>query len=187
MTTTEEINRLLQGLSTQSLEEIRTYVESVRRKEIGRNEATWCYDFLEHFREAIISASRDRAGVECKVENATCAGVERAALWEHPPGTGAISLGYHVPIPTQVRGVKLKFAIGIRDGAQLPTDRYVAFRLLVNGWKLWSTIKNSHAWEEHEIKMPQLSSDVVRIEFVTDGLGDSRWNWAVWAEPRLES
>jgi hypothetical protein len=34
--------------------------------------------------------------------------------------------------------------------------------------------------------MPQLSSDIARIEFITDGLGDNRWNWAVWAEPRLE-
>lgn len=187
MTTAEEITLLLQGLSTQSLEEIHAFVESVRRKELGKRAATWCYDFLEHFGEAIISASRDRAGMECKVENAICGGVERPALWEHPPGSGAISLGYLVPIPAQARGIKLKFAIGIRDGAQLPTDRYVAFRLLVNGWKLWSTIKNSHGWEEHEIKMPQMSSDVVRVEFVTDGLGDSRWNWAVWGEPRLEA
>ena len=100
--------------------------------------------------------------------------------------TGAASVGYLVPIPTGLRQIKLRFAIGIRDGAELPADRYVAFRIVVNGWKLWSTVKNSHSWEEHEVKMPQLSSDVARIEFITDGLGDNRWNWAVWGEPRLE-
>jgi hypothetical protein len=23
------------------------------------------------------------------------------------------------------------------------------------------------------------------VQFATDGLGDNRWNWAVWAEPQL--
>jgi hypothetical protein len=100
--------------------------------------------------------------------------------------SGSAHVGYVVPIPSGLRQVKMKFSIGIRDGSELPADRFVAFRVLVNGWKLWSTVKNSHPWEEHEIKMPQLSSDVARIEFVTDGSGDNRWNWAVWGEPRLE-
>ena len=100
--------------------------------------------------------------------------------------SGSANVGYLVPIPAGLCQVTLKFAIGIRDGAELPSDRFIAFRVLVNGWKLWSAVKNSRAWEEHEVKMPQLGSDIARIEFITDGLGDNRWNWAVWAEPRLE-
>lgn len=111
MTTVEEIAALLRGLSAASLEEARTFIEFLRRKE-SPGAATWSFDFL----------------------------------------------------------TKLKFSIGIRDGAELPDDRCVAFRVLVNGWKLWSTVKNAHAWEEHEVVMPRLGSDVVRIEFVTDGL-----------------
>ena len=61
----------------------------------------------------------------------------------------------------------------------------MAFRVTVNDWKLWSAVKNSQRWDEYEIKMPSLSSDVVRIEFITDGLGDHRWNWAVWGQPEL--
>src|SRR5512141_3171057 len=96
-------------------------------------------------------------------------------------------VAFLVPIPPGVQSVKLKFSIGIRDGSELPLDRFVAFRVLVNGWKLWSQVKNQRDWEEHQVAMPQLSSDVVRIEFVTDGLGQHRWDWAVWGAPRLEA
>lgn len=178
MTTLEEITALLSGLSAQSLEQILALAESLKDKET--HALAWSFDFLTNFDETT------RTGMEIKVAEAICAGVARSALWEHPPVTGSASVGYLVPVPNGLRQIKLRFAIGIRDGAELPADRYVAFRIIVNGWKLWSTVKNSHAWEEHEIKMPQLSSDVARIEFITDGLGNNRWNWAVWGEPRLE-
>jgi hypothetical protein len=178
MTAIEEITELLQGLSAAGLEEVRAFVASLKSRETTPTTA-WRYNFLEHFGEATINASRDPGGMEIKFADATCGQVTRSALWEHPPVSGSVSVGYLVPIPTGVRDLKVKFAIGIRDGSELPSDRMIAFRVLVNGWKLWSTIKNSHMWDEHEIKMPQLGSDVARIEFVTDGMGDNRWNWAV--------
>ena len=187
MGTIEEITALLAGLSEQSLAEVRTFVEFLKGKAAAPSGTAWCFDFLENFGDATISASRDPAGMETKVAEATCAGVTQFALWEHPPVTGSGSIAYLVPIPTGLRGVKLKFSIGIRDGAELPPDRFVAFRVLVNGWKLWSTVKNRAAWEDHEVAMPQLGSDLVRIEFVTDGLGHHRWDWAVWGLPRLEA
>ena len=177
MVTIDEITALLQGLSAENLERVRAFAESLRRDAPA---AAWSFDFLEHFRDAT------PAGMEVKVADASCANVTRPALWEHPPMSGSATVGYLVPIPAGLRQVTLKFAIGIRDGAELPSDRFVAFRVLVNGWKLWSAVKNSRAWEEHAVKMPQLSSDMARIEFITDGLGDNRWNWAVWGEPRLE-
>jgi hypothetical protein len=194
MATIEEITAMLQELSPEELEEVQSFVESLRRKQapiadttIPRTSegAAWSFDFLEGFRSATRVASRDPAGMEIKVADATCGGITRPALWEHPPVSGSASVGYLVPVPAGLQKIKLKFAIGIRDGSELPTDRVVAFRVLVNGWKLWSTVKNARAWEEHEIEMPQVSSDVARIEFGTDGLGDSRWNWAVWGNPQL--
>ncbi len=186
MATVEEITMLLQGMSAQNLDEIKAFVEFVKNKNAGGDGTVWCFDFLENFTDATISASRDPAGMEVKVADALCAGVTRHALWEHPPVTGSCIVGFLVPVPTGLRNTKVKFSIGIRDGAELPADRFVAFRVLVNGWKLWSTVKNSHDWEEHEMAMPQLGSDVVRIEFVTDGLGHHQWDWAVWGLPRLE-
>lgn len=185
MVTVEEITALLEGLSEMSLEEARTFIEFLKRKE-SPGAAAWSFDFLESFRDATVSASRDPTGMEIKIDEAACGGTRQLALWEHPPASGSAVVGYLVPVPTGLRGVKLRFSIGIRDGAELPPDRFVAFRVLVNGWKLWSMVKHSHEWEEHEIEMPQLGSDVARIEFVTDGLGDNRWNWAVWGAPRLE-
>jgi hypothetical protein len=186
MATIAEITALLEGLSAQHLEQVHTYLESLRREQAQGDHAAWSFDFLEKFGEATHSASRAPAGMEIKVAAATCGGVTRPALWEHPPASGAANVGFLVPVPPGLRNIKLKFAIGIRDGAELPPDRAVAFRILVNGWKLWSTVKNAHAWEEFAIEMLQVSSDVARVEFLTDGMGDNRWNWAVWGEPRLE-
>ena len=195
MATIEEICVKLQDLTPEALEEVRALVESLHGREAqaaatvklgAGQDAAWSFDFLEGFPGATLAASRDPAGMEIKVSAATCGGITRAALWEHPPVSGSASVGYLVPVPTGLPKLKLVFAIGIRDGSELPSDRLIAFRVLVNGWKVWSTVKNTHAWEEQELEMPEVSSDVARIEFVTDGLGDSRWNWSVWGEPRLE-
>lgn len=187
MTTIEEITVLLQGLPESTLEQVRTFVEFLKEKHDVAGATSWCYDFLENFREAEISASRDPSGMETKIADAVCGGLTQLALWEHPPVTGSGSVGYLVAIPPGVRRVRLKFSIGIRDGSELPNDRFVAFRVLVNGWKLWSAVKNRTGWEDHEVAMPQLASDVVRVEFVTDGLGQHKWDWAVWGQPRLEA
>ncbi|MCX7840179.1 MAG: hypothetical protein N2559_12090 [Anaerolineae bacterium] len=177
MTILEEIIERLHQLSQEDLRRVRAFIEALQQEKRG---ASWCFDFLEHFSQATT------VGMEVKVAPATCGGATRIALWEHPPASGSARVAYLVPVPAEVRAMTLKFAIGIRDGAELPSDRFVAFRVLVNGWKLWSAVKSSREWEEHAVAMPQFNSDLARIEFITDGLGDNRWNWAVWAEPRLE-
>lgn len=174
----DEIVSLLRELTPTQLEQVRAFIHSLR-DQTPRVDA-WRFDFIERFHEATHS------GLEVKIAGATCAGVTRPALWEHPPASGSATIGYVVMVPSRVHGLKMKFAIGIRDGSELPTDRFIAFRVMVNGYKVWSTLKNSHAWESFEIALPQLSSDVARIELITDGMGDNRWNWAVWGEPRLQ-
>ncbi|MGB8648029.1 MAG: hypothetical protein WCF84_22530 [Anaerolineae bacterium] len=184
--TNNELMTLVNQLSDESLQKLREYAEFLKWREIqAESKQAWAFNFIEHFGNAQRGAERDTAGLEIKVGDAACAGVSRAALWEHPPVSGAAKVSYVVPIPPKLRGLKLRFAIGIRDGAELPPDRYVAFRVTVNDWKLWSAVKNSHHWDDYEVKMPELSSDVIRIEFITDGLGDHRWNWAVWGQPEL--
>ncbi len=186
MTTTNELSTLLSQLSEENQQKVREYIEYLRWREAQKQaRSTWTYNFVEHFSDAECRAERDAAGMEIKIADATCGGVRHAALWEHPPVSGAAKVGYVVPIPSNLHGLRLRFAIGIRDGAQLPPERYVAFRVMVNDWKLWSAVKNSHRWDDYELVMPELSANVVRIVFITDGLGDHRWNWAVWGEPRL--
>jgi hypothetical protein len=183
MDTIQELVTLLRDLDEDELQRVRAYVESLRTEHAR---AIWSYDFIEHLNDATKSASRDPGGMEIKIGDAICASVTRHALWEHPPVSGSANISYLVPIPPDAREVKLKFSIGIRDGAELPADRFIAFRVMVNGWKFWSTVKSARAWQDFTVAMPQMGNDVARIEFVTDGLGDNRWNWAVWGEPRLE-
>jgi hypothetical protein len=178
MTTLDQVVALVRDLSPSNLDRVRQFIESLHGESARAN--LWSFDFIANFNEAT------RTGLQVQVEDATCEGITRPALWEHPPASGSANVSYLVPIPPSVNQLKLKFSIGIRDGSELPNDRFVAFRVMVNGWKLWSTLKNSHSWQEHVIAMPHLSSDIARVEFVTDGMGDNRWNWAVWAEPRLE-
>jgi hypothetical protein len=186
MSIDEHITSMLQQLSEENIQKVRDYVAFLQwREQQAATRGVWKFDFVEHFAEAERGAERETAGIEIKTADATCGSETRVALWEHPPLVGAAFIRYAVPIPSGVRALKLSFAIGIRDGAELPPDRYVAFRVAVNGWKLWSAVKNSQAWDEYEVAMPELSSDVARIEFITDGLGDHRWNWAVWGEPKL--
>ncbi len=181
----DELNDLLTQLNGADLVQVRDYAQALLRKHTAPNERLWTFDFVEKFNLAKVSALRDRAGMEVTAADAICNGITKAALWEHPPLVGAAIISYAVPIPPHLRALQLKFFTGIRDGSLLPIDRYVAFRVMVNGWKLWSAVKNARAWDEYTVTMPELSSDVARIEFQTDGLGDHRWNWAVWGEPRL--
>jgi hypothetical protein len=184
MTPREELIELLAQLDDAQLARVRAFADALRRASAaGAN--SWTFDFVEKFGEAKASAQRDHAGMEVQIGDATCDNVTKRALWEHPPLSGAAIVSYAVPIPPHLRALKLKFFTGIRDGSQLPGDRYVAFRVIVNGWKLWSAVKNARAWDEYTVVMPESSSDVLRIEFQTDGLGDHRWNWAVWGEPKL--
>lgn len=184
MSERQELNQLLAELSDAQIARVRAFAESLRDVSPDAQDA-WTFDFVEKFGQAKISAQRDHAGMEVKVADATCDGVTKRALWEHPPLSGAAIISYAVPIPPHLHALKLKFFIGIRDGSQLPSDRYIAFRVMVNNWKLWSAVKNSRAWDEYTVTMPELASDIARIEFQTDGLGDHRWNWTVWGEPKL--
>ncbi|MCC7163296.1 MAG: hypothetical protein IT331_12450 [Anaerolineae bacterium] len=184
MSERDDLNRLVANLTDTQVAQVYGYIQRL----LGAGEsadAHWTFDFVQEFGQAEIGAQRDRAGMEVLAAEATCDGVAKPALWEHPPLSGAAIVSYAVPIPPQLRTLKLKFFVGIRDGSELPPDRYIAFRVIVNGWKLWSAVKNERAWDEYTVNMPELASDVARIEFQTDGLGDHRWNWAVWGEPRL--
>jgi hypothetical protein len=89
-----------------------------------------------------------------------------------------------VPVPTGLKDLRLRFAVGIRDGART-TDRLVAFRVRVDGWQVWSQAAWPTSWRSFELGLPFLAGNVLRIAFATDGLGQHKWAWAVWGEPEL--
>jgi hypothetical protein len=145
----------------------------------------WRFDFLEHFGESTQASTRTSQLMEIKVGIASCGMVQQEALWEHPPVDGSAVCEYQVSVPSRVQRLRLHFAVGIRDGAILDGDNLCAFRIFVNGMRVWSTTKQTATWERHVIDLPNLAGQGAIIQFLTDGLGDARWNWAVWGEPQL--
>lgn len=189
MSTLEEIVSQLDELTTESLSELSRFVEYLKWKQDPGPDLVsvrpWIFDFVEHFRRATVTAESDPAGMEVRVGEAVCGGDSRMALWQHPPVQGSAIVEYQVPVPADVQELCLHFATGIRDGSHLAEGNVVAFRLLVNDWKIWSDTQNVRAWRPRQIRMPTLSGDVARIQFLTDGLGNHQWAWSVWGEPRL--
>lgn len=188
MTTLDEIISQLDSLTAESLSELARFIDYLRWRQ--RPAATtggqpWSFDFVEHFRQAMVTADRLPAGMEVRIGEALCNGEAHMALWQHPPIEGSAIVEYQVPIPEGVTNLRLQFATGIRDGSRLAEGNVVAFRIFVNDWRMWSDTQNSCRWIEHEVEMPSLPGDVTRVQFSTDGLGNHEWAWAVWGEPRL--
>ncbi len=149
------------------------------------NEVAWVYDLIEHFHQARRAATLDPKGMEIKVAPASCEGVIRPAIWQHPPVKGESVLEYQVEAPLDLDVLKLKFVAGVRDGTLLSDDNQVAFRVRVNGRLLWTHLKDAATWDDFLIDLPTLSGQTMVIQLITDALGNSRWNWAVWGEPQL--
>lgn len=147
----------------------------------------WVYDFIEHFGEATVTSTQAPDGMEVRVGPAMCGLEQRVAIWQHPPVAGASVVQYQLTIPADAGRLRLRTKIGIRNGsliAETP-DNLVAFRFYVNGVRLWSAAKKTTAWDDVTVELPSVAGEFVTLQFVTDGLGDSRWNWAVWGTPLL--
>jgi hypothetical protein len=189
MRSLEQIVEQLDSLSTDSLAELARFIDYLKWKQGKASRDSggqpWVFDFVEHFRRAIVSADQDPGGMEIQVSEAECGAESRMALWQHPPVEGSAIVEYQVPVPADVGRLRLSFATGIRDGSHLAEGNVVAFRVFVNDWRIWSDTQHLRRWKEHEIAMPSLPGDVARVQFVTDGLGNHQWAWAVWGEPKL--
>ncbi|MGQ9490173.1 MAG: hypothetical protein ACUVR4_09535 [Anaerolineae bacterium] len=152
----------------------------------------WHFNFLEHFAEADVrtaarhpgSSGKDTAGMEVKIGEASVGGEWRPALWQHPPISGEALAEFHVPIPAGLRDLRLRFSIGIRDGAQ-GAEQLVAFRIKIDGWQVWSRAAYPRAWQPYEIALPFQAGNILRLAFATDSLGEHQWAWAAWGEPEL--
>lgn len=196
--TIDAIVRRISDLSEQSLTQLAQYISYLKWQEelwhslldpeegdSADRSLVWQYDFLEHFPEARQAATRTADLMEIKVGPATCGMVQQDALWQHPPLMGSAVCEYQLHVPFHIDSLHMRFAVGIRDGALMEDDNLCAFRLYANGLRVWSTTKQSNEWERHLIELPNFAGQDVVVQLMTDGLGDARWNWAVWAEPQL--
>ena len=196
--TIDGITRRIADLNEQSLTQLSQYISYLKWQEelwhsLLDEEAAadpdqallWQYDFVEAFPAARKIATRSPDMLEIKTGIASCGMVQQMAIWEHPPVTGSAVCEYTVAVPPELNALKLRFAVGIRDGALMEGDNMCAFRVFVNGVRLWSITKQTNPWERYLLDLPSLSGQDMVIQFMTDGLGDNRWNWAVWGEPLL--
>lgn len=196
--TINAIVRRISDLNEQSLTQLSQYISYLKWQEelwhsLLDDEAAptadqaliWQFDFLEAFPAARKASTRSPKLMEIKVDMASCGMVQQLALWEHPPVLGSAVCEYTVNVPREVDALRLRFGVGIRDGALMEGDNLCAFRIFVNGMRVWSTTKQSNEWERFVIDLPSLAGQAVVIQFMTDGLGNPSWNWAVWAEPML--
>jgi hypothetical protein len=187
MTYLNQLSQQIEHLSTENQAKVADYVAFLQWQEAQVQAAAqaWSFSFVEAFKEAAVYASRAAAGMDVKLAPAVVGGETRPALWAHPPLVGQAVIEYHVPLPQQVREVRLRLAIGIRDGAEIAPDNLVAFSVRVNGLRVWGQQSNAQTWQEAEIPLELISGDIVRIEFATEVLNSHQWTWAVWGEPEL--
>jgi hypothetical protein len=196
--TVDAIVRRISDLNDQSLTQLSQYISYLKWQEELWNELLdqemdltpdqallWQYDFIEAFPAARVAATRTPDLMEVKVAMASCGMVQQIALWEHPPVVGSAVCEYTIAVPPQIDRLRMRFAVGIRDGALMEGDNLCAFRIYVNGVRLWSTTKQTSTWERFTIDLPSLAGQEIVVQFMTDGLGNNRWNWAVWGEPLL--
>ncbi len=196
--TLDAVIRRIRDLNEQSLLQLSQYVGYLKWQEElwqslmeeednGENgfSLVWKYDLLEAFPQSRHSATRTPDLMEVRVDAASCGMVQQPALWQHPPVEGSAVVEYDVRVPAEVERLRLQFAVGIRDGAQMEDDNFCAFRVLLNGVRVWSNTKQSCNWERFVTDLPNQTGQPAVLQLMTDGLGNSRWNWAVWAEPQL--
>ncbi|MEI2690808.1 MAG: hypothetical protein V9H69_14290 [Anaerolineae bacterium] len=147
----------------------------------------WIFDLIEQFEQATVTATQTAQGMEVRIAPAICALEQRLSIWQHPPTAGAAVVQYQVDVPISVSRLRFRAKVGIRDGSLIAEspDNYLAFRFYVNGVRLWSATKNTVAWDDVSVDLPTLAGQPVTLQLVTDGLGDARWNWAVWGTPLL--
>lgn len=179
----------IEQLSPKSQAQLGQYIDFLQWQE-SQDKATpagagWSFGFIETFKEANIYASEDPAGMDVKLAPATVGGESRPAVWAHPPVAGQAVIEYHVPVPQQVSDVKLRLAIGLRDGAKIAAGNLVAFTIKVNGIRAWGQQSNQLTWQEFEIPVQVITGDMVRFEFSTEALGSHEWTWAVWGDLEL--
>ena len=132
-----------------------------------------------------MQATGDPAGMDVKMASASVGGENKPVLWAHPPVSGKAVIEFYVPVPQPVQNLRLRFAVGIRDGSEIAADNLVAFGVKMNGVRMWGTQTNRLSWQHVEIPLNIIPGDIVRFEFTTETLGSHEWTWAVWGSPEL--
>ncbi len=147
------------------------------------------YNFVDEFQH---SQSSDVEKTSASTQD-SAGGVEKAALFAHPPAEGYTRIQYTVTLP-QVESNEnliLQFSIGLRDGVdfELPHTKPdgAQFAIEISDERRFEGVSEACRWEEHLIDLSDFAGRAVQIVFLTNcnGAGNTNYDWALWGNPRV--
>ncbi|MHB1455752.1 MAG: DUF6259 domain-containing protein [Armatimonadota bacterium] len=116
------------------------------------------------------------------VDESACLKDKRPSLAQHPPGYGKTLVDYWITLPA--KPARLVTAIGLRDESK---SEGVGFEVWVNGKSLYSkAIIPNTGWLPVEVDLAPYAGQNVMLSLVVDSLGSAYYDWAVWANPKIE-
>ena len=147
------------------------------------------YNFVDEFPH---SQSSDAEKTSVSTQDSS-GGVEKAALFEHPPAEGYTRIQYEVTLPQAEsnENLILHFSIGLRDGVdfELPHTKPdgVQFAIEISDERRFEGVSDDCRWEEHLIDLSDFAGSAVRVAFLTNcnGAGNTNYDWALWGNPRV--
>ena len=99
--------------------------------------------------------------------------------------TGESAVEFHVPILAGLRDLRLRFSIGIRDGAEAK-DRLVAFRVRVDGWQDVEPRRLAGPVGAGRGAAAASGRQYPPADLCDRWAGEQKFAWAAWGEPALE-
>ena len=160
------------------------------------------YDFIDEFGEATL---RNEGGEKIRpVERALSkrpGGTEMRAIYAHPryPHENTV-VTYQLPVEFAVaRHLFLAFAVAILGehplekrgcGFRDAPDNRARFEVCVNGKTVFTRVfdvKDPHLfeWEHHAIPITETKGPPLKVDLITNAMGDLFYNWTAWGEPKL--
>lgn len=128
---------------------------------------------------------------------ASCDGINRRAIYEHPPREDDALIEFEIQAPDDVTLALLTFYTGIMDLMRIderlekstfksrPGNK-IRFRILLDDHSIFETIRDSFEWRFHTVFLRIPRDRRFHLRFCTNALGQPHCNWAVWGEPCLE-
>ena len=147
------------------------------------------HNFVDEFQH---SQSSDAEKTSASVQDSS-GGVEKAALFEHPPAEGYTRIEYEVTLPPMEsnENLILHFSIGLRDGVDFELSHTkpdgVRFAIEISDERCFEGVSEACRWEEHLIDLSDFAGSTVQVAFLTNcnGAGNTNYDWALWGNPRV--
>jgi hypothetical protein len=115
------------------------------------------------------------------VADTTVGGVTKHGFFAHPPSQGQTRMDFPLRLPAEVR--RFTCQVGLRDGSK---SEGCLFIIEVTGQEVARKRMLPGKWEELTADLAPFAGRPVVLSVVTDAETTFSFDWAAWAEPRLE-